>query len=72
MRMREDFLTAGKGDPCSLQHEYLALLEDESLADVDLVLGPNRIMCVAVVLCGIGGGGSSTQQSKNHCKKPGK
>lgn len=44
VRMREDFLTAGKGDSCSLQHEYLALLEDESLADVDLVLGPNRII----------------------------
>jgi len=30
--------------PASLHHEYLALLDDATLADVELVLGPNRTM----------------------------
>eukprot|EP00667_Euglena_gracilis_P001845 EG_transcript_1844 len=41
VRMREGFLLKEE-PPSSLQHEYLALLEDGSLADVRLLLGPGR------------------------------
>jgi len=47
--MRDGFMI----QPASLHHEYLALLDDATLADVELVLGPNRTILKAhrAVLC---------------------